>query len=102
MRAVKKIVERKRAARARKASAAAVVGDKKTTAEISILEADIREKEESLESLKGELAANRKRLREIEDKLAVQGERGDDKSIVPDEDADKSARRIAEEGSLSG
>ena len=101
LRAVKKIVERKRAARARKASAAAVVGDKKTTAEISIL-ADIREKEDRLESLKGKLAASRKRLREIEDKLAVQGvaRAGDDQSIVPDEDADKSARRIADEGTF--
>ena len=99
LRVVKKILERKRAARARKASAAAVVGDKRTAAEVSILETDIHDKEDRLQSLKAKLAANRKRLREIEDKLAVQGvaRAGDDQSIVPDEDADKSARRIAEE-----
>lgn len=101
LRAVKKIVERKRTARARKASAAAIVGDKKTTAEINTLEADIREKEDSLESLKDELAADRKRLREIEDKLAVQGvAEADDASIVPAEDVDKSARHIADEGTF--
>ena len=102
LRAVKTIVERKRAARARKASAAAGVADKKTAAEISILELDIRKKEKSLEGLKGELAADHKRLREIEDKLAVQGvaKAGDDQSMVPAEDVDKSARRVADEGTF--
>ena len=101
LRTVREIVERKRAAaHARNGSVAAVVGDKKTTAEINTLEADIREKQESLERLQGKLAANRKRLREIEDKLAIQGvaKAGDGQSIVPDEDADQSAHRIAGEG----
>ena len=100
LRTVGEIVERKRAASARKASAFAGVADKKTAAEICILEAEIREKEDNLDSLKGNLAASRKRLREIEDKLAVQGvaKAGDGQSIVPDEDADKSAHRIAGEG----
>ena len=102
LRAIQKIVERKRAARARKALPAAGVADKKTAAEISLLEANISKKEESLENLKGELAANRKRLREIEDKLAVQGvaKAGDDQSMVPAEDVDKSARRLADEGTF--
>ena len=102
LRAIEKIIERKRTARACKASTAAFVGDEKTTAEVSALEADIRDKEDRLESLRGKLAANRKRLREIDDKLAVQGvaKTGDGHSIVPDEDADKSARRIADEGTF--
>ncbi len=101
LRTVREIVELKRAAaHARNGSVAAVVGNKKTTAEINTLEADIREKQESLERLQGKLAANRKRLREIEDKLAIQGvaKAGDGQSIVPDEDADQSAHRIAGEG----
>jgi ParB family transcriptional regulator, chromosome partitioning protein len=74
LRAVKEIVERKRAARDRRASAAV---DKKTTAEINAIEADIRQKEDALTRLKAELASTRKRRREIDDKLAVQGDVAD-------------------------
>ena len=72
MRAVKNIVKRKRAARDR--NAATAITDKKTAAAIENLEADIREKEDALDSLKSDLAAGHKRLREIQDKLAVQDE----------------------------
>jgi ParB family transcriptional regulator, chromosome partitioning protein len=73
LRAVKEIVERKRAARDRRASAAV---DKKTTAEINAIEADIRQKEDALTRLKAELAT-RKRRREIDDKLAAQADVAD-------------------------
>ena len=72
LRAVKNIVKRKRAARDR--NAATAITDKKTAAAIENLEADIREKEDALDSLKSDLAAGHKRLREIQDKLAVQDE----------------------------
>ena len=72
LRAIKEIVKQRRAARDRLASAPAV--DKKTAAEIEALEADIREKEGNVDRLKGELAIDRKRLQDIHEKLAVQGE----------------------------
>jgi ParB-like chromosome segregation protein Spo0J len=72
---ITEIVERKRAARDRNASAA--VADKKTTAEINALDADIRQKEGALDRLKGDLAASRKRRQELDDKLAVHGEVAD-------------------------
>jgi hypothetical protein len=72
MRAVKEIVARKRAGCDRNASAAAT--DKKTTAEIDALDADIRQKEGDLERLKRDLASDRKRRQELDDKLAVQGQ----------------------------
>jgi ParB-like nuclease domain len=71
LRAVEEIVERKRAARDHNSSART---DKKTAAEIDAIQADIREKEGNLAKLKGELARDRKRLQEINDRLAVQGE----------------------------
>lgn len=67
LRALKDFVERKRAARMRNG-----VGDEKTTDEISTLEADIADKEDALEGLQSELAADRKQLRDIQDTLAVQ------------------------------
>jgi ParB/RepB/Spo0J family partition protein len=75
LRAVKEIVEQKRAARDGNSSPAPT--DKKTTAEINALQADIHEKEGNLHSIKGELALERKRLQEIQDKLAVQGKVAD-------------------------
>jgi ParB family chromosome partitioning protein len=72
LQAIKEIVERKRAARDHKPSSAGT--DKKTAAEIDSIQADIRKKEGKLASVKGDLASNRKRLQEIQDKLAVQGE----------------------------
>ena len=70
LRAVNKIVERKRADHERNASPP--TGNKKTTADMDAIEADISKKETALESLQSELAADRKRLRQIHDKLAVQ------------------------------
>jgi ParB/RepB/Spo0J family partition protein len=63
--AIEEIVARKRAESARRASEPAV--DKKAVKEINTLHAEIREGG-------AKLAANRNRLRLIEDKLAVQGE----------------------------
>jgi len=71
LRVIEEIVERKLAVRNRASAAAA---DKKTTGEISTLEAGILEKEGDLKNLKRELATNRTRLQEIRDKLVVQGE----------------------------
>jgi hypothetical protein len=83
LRAVKEIVEQKRAARDRNTSSTAT--DKNTAAEINALQADIRKKESNLDSIKGELALERKRLQEIQDKLAIQGEVADVEP--PSEDA---------------
>jgi ParB-like chromosome segregation protein Spo0J len=68
--AIREIDERKRAARARHAAAAAV-GDKKATAEIKTIEANITERMDAVESLNDELAAQRKRLRELQGELVA-------------------------------
>ena len=75
LRTVREIVERKRAAaHARNGSVAAVVGDKKTTAEIDTLEADIREKQGSPNASRtGKLGPNRKRLRGVGGRLGISG-----------------------------
>jgi hypothetical protein len=70
-RVITEIIERKRAARDRNVSAPAA--DKKTIAAINALDTDIQQKEGALDTLKGELATSRKRRRELDDKLAVQG-----------------------------
>ena len=70
LRAVKNIVERKRAARDR--NAATAITDKKTAAAIENLEADIREKEDALDSLKSDWLPAQATARV--ERLAVQDE----------------------------
>jgi hypothetical protein len=72
LRAVKEIAARKRADLVRYVSATSGVMDKKTTDEINALEADIRLKVGIVERINDALAARRKRLHEIHDKLAVE------------------------------
>ncbi|HEV3160092.1 MAG TPA: ParB/RepB/Spo0J family partition protein [Xanthobacteraceae bacterium] len=72
LRALKDIVKRRRAARNHNGSA--VAGDKKTAAEIQSLEAGIRNKEATLDSLKRDLAAERERLEEVHDKVGSEAE----------------------------
>ena len=116
LRVVKEIAERKRADLVHRVSAAPGVVGKKIADEINALEADIRTKVGIVERVNDALAAARKRLHEMHDKLVVEdalaagaesaeqeskklaGEADDDESIVPDQDADKSARRIDDQG----
>jgi len=86
LRVIEEIVERKRAVRNRDTSA--VAADKKTTAEINALDADIHQKERALKRLKSDLAASRQRRQELDDKLAVHGEVAD---LGPAEDASHGA-----------
>jgi hypothetical protein len=72
LRAVKEIAARKRADLVRYVSATPGVMDKKTTDEINALEADIRLKVGIVDRINDALAARRKRLHEIHDKLAVE------------------------------
>jgi ParB family chromosome partitioning protein len=69
--ATRQIIERKRAARSYSAAAIAAVGDKKATAEIKAIEANIAEKTETLGSLKDEVAVQRQRLRKLEDEIVA-------------------------------
>jgi hypothetical protein len=68
---VKAIVERQRAAHARLASCAAVVGNKKAAAKIQAIEGKITKKEDTLKSLKEELADERERLHKVQDEVVV-------------------------------
>ena len=114
LRAVAEIVARKHAGLVRYVSAAPGAADKKTAERIKALEADIQLKAGIVERVNDALAAGRKRLHEIHDKLAVDDalaassdcakeefkqladEAGHGEFIVPDQDADKTARRHAE------
>ena len=116
LRAVAEIAARKHADLVRDVSAVPGAMDKKTTQEIKALEADIQLKAGIVERVNDALAARRKRLHEIHDKLAVDDalaassdcakeetkqladEASDGGAAVSDEAADKSARRIAGEG----
>jgi ParB family chromosome partitioning protein len=69
--AIREIDERKRATRARHASAAAAVSGKKATAKIKTIETTITQKTESVGRLNDELAAERKRLRKLQEKLVA-------------------------------
>ncbi len=118
LRVVKEIAERKRADLVRRVSAAPGVVDKKMAGEINALEADIQTKVGIVARVNDALAADRKRLHEMHDKLVVEdalaagseadeqearqlaGEAGDDGSIVPNQDADKSARRTDDQGTF--
>jgi hypothetical protein len=108
LRAVAEIAARKHAGLVRHVSATPGATDKKTAEEIKALEADIQLKARIVERVNDALAARRKRLHEIHDQLAVDdalaassecaredskqlADAGDSESIVPDEDADKSA-----------
>ena len=108
LRAVAEIVARKHAELVRYVSAVPGATDKKTAERIKALEADIQLKAGIVERVNDALAAGRKRLHEIHDKVAVDdalaassecaredskqlADAGDSESIVPDEDADKSA-----------
>jgi ParB-like chromosome segregation protein Spo0J len=75
LRVIEEIVERKRAVR--NGDASVVAADRKTTAEINALDADIHQKERALKRLKGDVAASRQRRQELDDKLAVHGEVAD-------------------------
>ena len=66
--AVQAIDERKRAARARRATAAVADNDK-AAAEIEEIEASIADKLQKVDSLKDKVASQRERVRKIEDKL---------------------------------
>jgi ParB-like chromosome segregation protein Spo0J len=68
--AVKATVERQRDAHARLASRAAV-GNKKAAAKIQAIEAKITKKEDTLKSLKEELAHERDRLHTVQDKVVA-------------------------------
>jgi hypothetical protein len=97
LRAVREIVARKHAARDRNTAAT----DKKTTAEIDALDADIRQKEDALERLKRDLASDRRRRRDLDDKLAVQGkpENASRNATTGDEDRspERTPARVVEE-----
>ena len=67
--AVKEIIDRQRAARARLASGAVVASNKKAAAKIQAIEADIAKKKEAIESLKEELSDDRDRLDKVQGKL---------------------------------
>jgi ParB-like chromosome segregation protein Spo0J len=69
--AVKEIVDRQRAARARLASGAAVTSNKKAAAKIQAIEADIAKKKEAIESLKEKLSDDRDRLDKVQGKLVA-------------------------------
>jgi ParB-like chromosome segregation protein Spo0J len=66
--AVATIDERKRAARARRATAA-VADNEKAAAEIEEIEASIEDKLQKVDSLKDKVASQRERVRKIEDEL---------------------------------
>jgi hypothetical protein len=118
LRVVKEIAERKRADLVHRVSAAPAAVDKKIADEINALEADIQTKVGIVERVNDAVAAHRKRLHEMHDTLVVEdalaagseaaeqeakqlaGEAGGDKSMVPDRDADKSARPIDDQGNF--
>jgi hypothetical protein len=68
--AVRGIAERKRAERARRA-AAAVANNEGATAKVQAIDADIAAKEDKIERLNDKLASQRKRKREIENRLVA-------------------------------
>jgi ParB-like chromosome segregation protein Spo0J len=118
LRMVKEIAERKRADLVHRVSAAPAAVDKKMADEINALEADIQTKMGVVERVNGAVAAHRKRLHEMHDKLAVEdvlaagseaaeqearqlaGGAGDVESMVPEQDADQSARRSDDQGTF--
>ena len=118
LRVVKEIAERKRVDLVHRVSAAPGVVDKKIAGEIKALEADIQTKVGIVERVNDGLAADRKRLHELHDNLVVgdalaagseaaeaearqlAGDAGDDRSMVPEQDADQVARGTDDQGTF--